>query len=200
MEFIRRAPGTPSRLAILPGTFNPVTVAHLALGQSALSAVDEVLFALPRVLPHKKYTGASLPQRVEMLQAALADRPGCSVAVVDRGLFVEIAEECRAVYGEGVKLSFLCGRDAAERVVGWDYGEPGAIQDMLHGFDLLVAARAGAYRPNKPVAAKVRHLTLPGDFDHVSASEVRARVARGLPWQHLVPEGIVEQVRRIYGA
>ena len=56
MEFFRRAAGRPNRLGILPGTFNPVTVAHLALAHAALRHVDEVVFVLPRVFPHKNYT------------------------------------------------------------------------------------------------------------------------------------------------
>jgi len=198
MEFVRRAPGHPSRLGILPGTFNPITVAHLALGRAALSRVDEVVFALPRILPHKEYTGASFDERVEMLLTALADEPAFSIAAVDRGLFVEIAAECRAAYGEEVALWFLCGRDAAERFANWDYGEPGAFAGMLRQFDLLVASRQGTYQPPPELEAAVSRLDLPGGFDHVSATEVRERITRGEPWEHLVPAAIIGKVREIY--
>src|SRR5690349_4715660 len=143
MEFIRRAAGTPARLGILPGTFNPVTVAHVALAQAGRRHCDEVLFVLPRVFPHKRYSGATLPQRLELLDAALGANPSFSLALAEGGLFAEIAEECRHAYGPDVRLSFLCGRDAAERIAGWNYGRPGAFADMLHRFDLLVARRDG---------------------------------------------------------
>lgn len=198
VEFIRRAAGRPSWLGILSGTFNPLTVAHVGLGEAALSVVDEVLFALPRVLPHKPYTGASLDQRVEMLRTGLADHPAFSIAVVDGGLFVEIAEECRAAYGENVQLSFVCGRDAAERIIGWDYGRPGAVHEMLRRFDLLVAGRSGVYRPEAQFRSSVQGLVLPGNYDQVSATDVRERVACGERWEHLVPPAIVDTVRRIY--
>jgi nicotinate-nucleotide adenylyltransferase len=198
VNWIRRAKGNPSRLGILPGTFNPVTVAHVALGRAALAQVDEVLFVIPRVFPHKSYAGATLEERAAMLEAALAADAACSIGISDRGLFAEIAGECRAAYGEHVRLSFLCGRDAAERIVGWDYGRPGAIGEMLRGFDLLVAARAGAYQPEAEVAAAVRRLELPAGFDDVSATEVRRRIARGDAWEHLVPAAIVERARRVY--
>jgi nicotinic acid mononucleotide adenylyltransferase len=116
MEFFRRSLAHPSRLGILPGTFNPVTVAHLALAQAAASCVDEVLFVLPRVFPHKEYSGATFGERVELLCLALASFPHFSIAASDRGLFLDIADECRAVYGATVRLTFLCGRDAAERI------------------------------------------------------------------------------------
>src|SRR5579871_3522888 len=131
MIFVRRADGSPSRLGILPGTFNPVTVAHLGLAGAARGVCDEVLFVLPRVFPHKEYSGASLDERIEMLDSALRGLSGFSLAVADRGLFVDIAEECRAAYGAQVRLSFLCGRDAAERIAGWQYGHPGAFAEML---------------------------------------------------------------------
>ena len=125
MEFFRRVPGPPARLGVFPGTFNPVTVAHLALAKAALDSVDEVLFVLPREFPHKRYSGASFEERVEMLCASLADAPAFSLAATAGGLFAEIAVECRQAYGEGVHLSFLCGRDAAERVAG--FRNPGRL-------------------------------------------------------------------------
>ena len=198
MEFLLRAGGSVSRLGILAGTFNPITVAHIALGRAALPLVDEVVFVIPRVLPHKKFTGASFEQRVEMLQAAVRGQPGFSAAAVNGGLFVEIADECRAEYGDGVQLTFLCGRDAAERVTGWDYGSPFATAGMLRRFDLLVAARGGGYTAPAEWGAAVRPLDLKGDFNHISATEVRKRISAGEPWEKLVPEGAVELIQRIY--
>ena len=198
MEFLLRAGVSVSRLGILAGTFNPITVAHIALGRAALPLVDEVVFVIPRVLPHKKFTGASFEQRVEMLHAALCGQPGFSAAAVNGGLFVEIAEECRAAYRDAVQLSFLCGRDAAERVAGWDYGSPLAFSGMLRRFDLLVAARGGEYTASAECRAAVRPLDLKGDFDHISATEVRKRIATGQPWEELVPEEAVELIRRVY--
>ncbi len=200
MEFRRRsAASQPARLGILPGAFNPPTVAHLALARAALSGseVDEVVFVLPRSLPHKEFSAASLDQRLTMLAAACTD-PEFSVATTDGGLFVEIARECREAYGDGVRLRFLCGRDAAERIVNWNYGHPGAFARMLTGFDLLVAARGGDYDPPAEFRDSISPLPLAACFNDVSGSEVRARIARGEPWEQLVPSEIREQVREIY--
>ena len=200
MEFFRRAPGRPARLGVFPGTFNPVTVAHMALAGAALSSVDEVVFALPREFPHKPYSGATFAQRLEMLAAAMAEEPAFSLASTEGGLFAEIAVECRQAYGEPVALSFLCGRDAAERVAGWDYGEPGAFAGMLCGFDLLVAARGGDYHPAPQLGERVRRVELPPGFENVSASEIRRRISCGEPWEHMAPAAVREIVRRTYGA
>jgi nicotinate-nucleotide adenylyltransferase len=210
MEFFRRPGGvrpSPARVGILAGAFNPVTVAHLALARAALSQagsqagspIGEVVFVLPKIFPHKPYRGAPFAERVQMLHAAVADEPAFSIAAADGGLFVEIAAECRQAYGEDARLTFLCGRDAAERILNWDYGDPEAVNKMLRQFDLLVAARRGELEIVANARHSVRIMALDGDFDHVSSTEVRERIAQGLPWEHLAPEGARELVRRVYG-
>jgi len=198
IEFIRRATAVPRRLGILPGTFNPPTRAHLALARAAEKYVDEVLFVLPREFPHKAYEGASFEERIRMLDLAAADNPRFSIASTERGLFIDIARECRAVYGDAA-LSFLCGRDAAERIVNWDYdGDPDAFQKMLEVFDLRVASRGGAYRPPRKMAHRIHALPVEAGYEEVSATDVRERIARGDEWEHLVPEAITPVIRRIY--
>jgi nicotinate-nucleotide adenylyltransferase len=198
MDFFYRACGRPSRLAVFPGTFNPMTVAHRALARAALAQADEVVLVLPRVLPHKDYSGATFESRAEMLCAAVGGNEPISVAASEKGLFVEIAAECREAYGPAVSLAFLCGRDAAERIADWDYGYPGAFPEMLRQFHLLVAARQGEYEPPEELRAAVRRLTVPREHDEVSASEVRRRIANGEAWEHLVPPELHAQVRKIY--
>jgi nicotinate-nucleotide adenylyltransferase len=198
LDFSRRAAAFPSRLGIFPGTFNPITVAHLALARAALNTVGEVLFVLPRIFPHKEYSGANFEERVELLQTALADESRFSLAGTDAGLFIDIAQECRNAYGPQVHLTFLCGRDAAERIAGWDYGRPGAWPEMLREFDLLVAARAGEFRPPVGELGSFHHISLDSGCDAVSASEVRRRIEQGEPWEHLVPDVIRTRVREIY--
>jgi nicotinate-nucleotide adenylyltransferase len=198
MEFFHRAAGNPKRLGVLAGAFNPITVAHLALARAALSHMDEVVFVLPKLFPHKAYHGAPFAQRVEMLQAALSGHPAFSIAAADAGLFVEIAAECRQAYGGDTRLTFLCGRDAAERILTWDYGDTDAVSKMLRQFDLLVAARGGHFETPPNFRRGVEILALTGEFDHVSSTEVRERIAEGRPWEHLIPEGARELVRRVY--
>ena len=111
---------------------------------------------------------------------------------------IEIAGECRQAYAQNARLLFICGRDAAERIVGWDYGEPEAFQRMLDQFELLVAARHGEYNPPAEIRDRVHALDVPPDIGPISATEVRDRLRSGAPWEHLVPGEIVPLVREIY--
>ena len=182
------------RLGILAGSFNPPTIAHVELAsEAARHHVDQVLWVLPREFPHKEYHGATMEQRLEMLR-----RLRWPAAVSSGGLFVEIARECREHFQESTQLVFLCGRDAAERIIEWDYGQPRAAERMLREFELLVAARCGKYRAPQHLAHRIGGLDLQSDCGHVSSTEVRQRIERGQPWEHLVPDSIVGMVRKIY--
>jgi nicotinic acid mononucleotide adenylyltransferase len=80
----------------------------------------------------------------------------------------------------------------------WDYGRPGVVGQMLQEFELLAAPRGGQYRPPPELCERIRCLDIRGDVEQVSSTEVRSRIARGEPWEHLVPEPIAERVREIY--
>lgn len=198
MEFFRRASNSPGKLAILAGAFNPPTRAHLALARAALRTADEVLFVLPRVFPHKEYSGAAFEDRLRMIELALAGEPRYSIAAAAQSLFTDLARACRESYGGGVELFIVCGRDAAERAANWDYGAPNAFPRQLAEFRLLVAPRQGAYLPPPELRERIVELAMEPGFDLVSATEVRERIRSGRDWEHLTPESIAPLVREIY--
>ena len=182
------------RIGVLAGAFNPMTRAHLALLEAARPEVDETMCVVPRTYPHKEFHGASLQDRIEMIQGAVA---GSRVEVTQSGLFVDIARELRQAQPER-EIYFICGRDAAERIVTWDYGKPGAIERMFEEFQLLVAARQGEYSPPEHLRGRVHRIEIGPAFDEVCSTKVRQRIAAGEPWEHLVPGSIVDLVGRIY--
>jgi nicotinate (nicotinamide) nucleotide adenylyltransferase len=197
LTFIRRSNLRVHRLGILPGAFNPPTKAHLALAKAA-DRLDEVLFVLPRELPHKRYSGVGFDQRLELLLTAVGADPRFSVAASEGGLFIEIARECREAYGAETELTFLCGRDAAERIVNWDYGWEGAFPEMLKEFEMLVATRNGDYLPPAALKHRIHPLELNENCDHIAATEVRERIGLDESWRELVPATIAEDVKRLY--
>lgn len=159
--------------------------------------MDAVACVVPRAYPHKEFSGADFQERVEMLAAL-----GYPVLASDRGLFIEIAREFRrdVAAGADVELHFLCGRDAAERIVGWDYGDTvEGIERQLSEYRLLVAARQGEYEAPSHVRHGVSNLTMEAGYDEVSSTLVRELLAQGNEgWRQHVPEAIHDLVRRIY--
>jgi nicotinate-nucleotide adenylyltransferase len=182
------------RIGVLAGAFNPVTRAHLALAEAAGKILDEVVCVVPRVYPHKRFHGAGLEDRIEMLKLAGGRY---RVALTDGGLFIDIARELRQ---PDTEIAFICGKDAAERVIDWDYRDAGPIEKILADFSILVAERGGTYEAPAHLRHRVHRLDLGEDFSDVSSTEVRRRIAAGEPWEHLVPDSITAYVRRIYAA
>ena len=198
LEIIHRADINPSRVAVLPGAFNPPTVAHLKMARAALRHADEVVWVLPRGFPHKSFDGAGFADRSRMLKLVAGAEPGFSAAVSDGGLYAEIAAEAEAFYGPAAQIALVCGRDAAERIASWDYGTPGVFDSMVRRYRLLVASRAGDYIPPAEHADRITSMQLAPGADGVSSSNVRRLIAAGMPWEHLVPLPIVDLVRRLY--
>jgi nicotinate-nucleotide adenylyltransferase len=197
LRFYRQSPLKPHKVGILAGSFNPPTIAHLELAVAASGCVDLILFVVPRVFPHKEYSGATLDQRVEMIEAAGLGVPH-AIASTEQGLFIDIARECRGHYGTGVELFFVCGRDAAERILGWDYGRTNVVEQMLSEFQLLVAPRGGHFSPPEEYRSRIHVLNIRAGHEDVSSTGVRERIARVEPWEYLVPEKIRKRVREIY--
>lgn len=186
------------RVGILAGTFNPVTCAHLALAKAALTEVDEVILALPEQMPHKEFFGATRLEREEMLTAVAQTELHLAAAVTQGGLFADMAPEIRSHYPPGTSLLFLCGRDAAERIVNWPYDSPEALPTFLQSCRLLVAPRRGSYEPPAEYAGAIQPLALQEEYQVMSATEIRRRIQAGEEWESLVPRSIRPMVREIY--
>lgn len=185
------------RIGALPAAFNPPTVAHLALADAAARqhSLDQVVFVLPRTLPHKDFGGATFDDRVAMLQAVLRDHPDHAAASCPDGLFFQIARDLRQACGPEVAIALLCGRDAAERSVAWDYGDGPSFADQLQEFELLAGSRHGRYEPPPKLADRIRAVALPQDLDEVSSSRLRRAVAGGADWEQWTPAPAAAVIR-----
>jgi nicotinic acid mononucleotide adenylyltransferase len=169
------------------------------MAQAALDYAPEVVWLLPRAFPHKAFDGADFAQRLEMLCAIARTEPRFSVAVADGGLYVEMADEARELWGLETEICLLCGRDAAERIAGWNYEQPGVFDAMVDRYPLLVAGRDGDYLPHARHAERVIRIPMSAQFNEVSSTEVRNRIASGKPWRHLLPDVIEDLAGKVYG-
>jgi nicotinate (nicotinamide) nucleotide adenylyltransferase len=198
LEIVIRGARNPSRIALFPGAWNPPTIAHLEIARAVLTWADEVVWVLPRALPHKSFEQAGFDARRAMLELIAKHQPGFSVALSNGGLYAEIAAEAREAYGPSTEITLACGRDAAERIATWDYGRPGVFDEMLRKHRLLVAGRAGHYEPAEHHRERIINIPLPPGAEGVSSSEIRRLIKERQRWEHLVPAPITDLVRELY--
>ena len=190
--------GAGGRLGVIGGAYNPVTHAHLVLARTALeqARLDEVLFVLSKIPPHKRIEGATIDQRLEMMRLAVAEVPFATVGLCTHGLFLDIAAALREAYHEDLEVSFIVGRDAAERILTWPYPDPAAtLEEMFGVFQLLVFRRRGEFTLPalsllKGYADRIHVLRLSDDLDQVSSTAVRGRVAAGQSLEGLIPDAV----------
>ena len=207
IRLTRAAPhGVPAsgtgRLGVLGGAYNPITRAHLAIADAVVHTfgIHEVLFLLPAVPPHKSIFGASLEQRLEMMQLAVQDRPYSSVGLSSHGLFLDMYQGLQRLYPPQTEVYFLTGRDAAERILTWHYDDAAAaLRQMFTAFQLIVCDREGPFQyPDDPLVvpyqARIHCCALPPDFNHISATEVRQRCQQGLALDDLIPAAVVRYI------
>jgi pantetheine-phosphate adenylyltransferase len=87
------------RIAVCPGSFDPITNGHLDVVRRALTMFDEVVVAVAENAD--KAALLSTSQRVELARAVVGDLPGVSVALVP-GLLADYLREvgaCAVVKG-----------------------------------------------------------------------------------------------------
>lgn len=187
-----------SSVALLAGAWNPPTRAHVELARAALGWARRAVFVLPRAFPHKRVEGAPFETRVEWIRTLASLDPRFAAAVSDGGLFLEMAREARALGAQ--RVFHVCGSDAADRIIRWDYGGLPPIEKQLEEYELLVAPRPLPYRAPEHLRPRVRTLIVPALLDGISSSEVRRRIAAGEPWRHLVPEPLAASISEAYRA
>lgn len=190
------------KLGVLGGTFDPVHAGHLALARAArdLLRLAEVLF-VPAGRPWRKPGRPIMPaaDRLAMLRLAVAGESAFDVSEleVDRegpSYTVETLETLRAERPRD-ELHFILGEDALVDLPNW------VRRERIVELATLVVARR-AVRPDvleRAVQAlpglRERLVWLEMPRMDVSASEVRGRVAQGLPIEGLVPPAVEAYIR-----
>ena len=94
------------RIAICPGSFDPITIGHFDLIQRAAAIFDEVIVCV--AINGEKRTMFTPQERLEMAQAAVADLPNVR-AELSEGLLADFAREkgaCALVKGARNGMDF----------------------------------------------------------------------------------------------
>jgi nicotinate-nucleotide adenylyltransferase len=177
-------------IGILGGTFDPVHNAHLAMARAAVQELrlDEVLFIPTGAPKYRRPAIASGEHRVAMLRLALQ---GNEKFAIDRrelapqatGYTVDTLRAVRAELGE-IDLYLLMGADQYAKLGSWHRPE-----EVLGLAKIAVFARPG-------VQLKEEVNLIPMEPMHISASEIRARAARGEDLSALVPPAVANYIAR----
>ena len=88
------------RIALFPGTFDPVTVGHMALVRRAAAEFDEVVVCI--LIHPDKTPRFDEPTRLAMLRAATKSLPNVRV-MSDHGMTADLAKTLGAVIIRGVR-------------------------------------------------------------------------------------------------
>jgi len=185
------------RLGVIGGSFDPPHVGHLVIASEAHArlGLERVLFVPAAAPPHKdlvRRTAASV--RLQMTALAVAE----DMRFVESGLEIEhglsFTSDTLSAVAErfpGRDLVFVMGSDSLLQFDTWHDSE-----GVLARCTLAVALRPGDDRAAVvAVAARLgagRATILDGPPVGVSSSQVRARVAAGLPIRYLVPDAVEE--------
>jgi nicotinic acid mononucleotide adenylyltransferase len=185
---------TATRIGILSGSFNPLTVAHAELGSAARSSGVEALVwcCAATSIDKEGVTRATLADRLVQLRS-YATRGWCSaVALVNRGLYVDQARLIGRLVGPGADIAVVVGFDKAAQIFDSRYymDRDVALAELFSVARLLVAPRGGgseedldrllARAENVAFAGRVAFLDVPANVRTESSTEARA-LARSLP-------------------
>lgn len=184
------------RLGILGGTFSPIHIGHMIMAENALGdlRLDRVLF-MPAGRPPHKETGepVSPDQRLAMVDAAIAGRPGFSSSRldIDHG---ELSYTWRLLerLGDcfpGADLWFIVGGDSLRDFATW--ARPDRVLELAR---LAVIERPGFPVDDHALDAltgmRSRVDIVRAPLCDISSTDLRERMERGRSIRYLVPEPV----------
>jgi nicotinate-nucleotide adenylyltransferase len=189
------------RIGVMGGTFDPIHLGHLVAAEEARwqFELDRVVF-VPAGQPWQKPVGVTPAEdRYQMTAIATASNPAFTVSRLEIDhpgptYTVDTLHRLRDSQADGTRLYFITGADAVLQILTWKQPDQVLAQAEFiaatrPGFDLdrLVSQVPGA-------ADRVHRMEIPALA--ISASDIRARVARGAPIQYLVPDGVARYIHK----
>ncbi len=157
------------RVGAYPGTFNPPTVAHLAIAEAAWrqGGLDRIELVLSRSPLGKDPAVPSFEHRLQVLDAVAASRPWLAVTVTDKRLIADVAAGYDAVIMGTDKWIQVC--DPA-----WYGGSPLARDAAVARLPKVLLVERPGYESIRPGPDRALLLIVDRDHAEVSSSQVRA--------------------------
>ncbi len=156
-----QSPDAEGRVAIVPGSFDPITLGHVDLIARAARLFDTV-WAVAMDNPEKEYLFSSA-QRQALMEQTLGHLPNVHVAYWD-GMLYEYARET---------------------------GACAVVKGIRNAADTAYELWQARYNSEMCPAAETIFLPASEQLEAISASEVKRRWEQGQPLQGLVPDAVL---------
>ena len=209
ISILRKAPrgiiDCEGSLGIFPASFNPPTMAHLALIRAARKQahLDEILLLLDLQAMDKRLLGATWEERITLLEILFRRDPKISIGLANRGLFLDKMEPLRSLYSASTEFTFIIGFDTILRVMDKKYYKhrKKSLDGLFSQSRFLVANRGAqeeedferllGARENERYRKKVSFFTLPERYTFLSSTRVRKEAREGRSIAGLVPISVL---------
>lgn len=182
------SPSGVRRLVALPGSFNPLHRAHLALLGAAVEcwSADTGAYVLSALTVDKeRVSGMLLEDRLWLLCRQIEANPARAVVVTNRGLYVDQTAALSELFPSLEALAFVTGYDKLVQIFDPRYyaARDESLDALFSKASFLVAPRGDATKgdlktlldrsENVKYATRVTLLPMPDELAEISSSRVR---------------------------
>ena len=196
---------THMKIGIMGGTFDPIHIGHLLLGEFAYENfhLDEIWF-LPNGNPPHKTTdesGVSLDDRIEMVKLATDDVPYFRMNLYEasskkHSYTYSTMRALREMYPEH-EFFFILGADSLFSIEQWKN-----FREIFPSCTILAAMRDD--KDTESMQAQIRYLNekygadirlLQAPLVEISSTTIRRRAENGLSIRYMVPDVVSEYIQ-----
>lgn len=193
------------KIGIMGGTFDPIHIGHLLLGEFAYENfhLDEIWF-LPNGNPPHKTTdesGVSLDDRIEMVKLATDDIPYFRMNLYEasskkHSYTYSTMRALREMYPEH-EFFFILGADSLFSIEQWKN-----FREIFPSCTILAAMRDD--KDTESMQAQIRYLNekygadirlLQAPLVEISSTTIRRRAEKGLSIRYMVPDVVSEYIQ-----
>lgn len=194
------------KIGIMGGTFDPIHIGHLLLGQMAYESfgLDEVWFLPNGNPPHKDATinEEALEHRVNMVELATENEPHFRLSLHEAKLrkhsyTFETMREFNRMYPD-VQFYFILGADSLFAIEEWAH-----FREIFPTCIILAAMRDD--KDQEDMEKQIAHLhetyganieLLRAPLLEISSTTIRNRAEQGLSVNYMVPDAVADYIVR----